>query len=491
MAKIYGDRWRTDRALDSGGQGDVFTVFDLTGESPDLSALKRIRNPKRRKRFETEVLAIKRLTHPNIIKLLDHSALDIPGDDERQYLVMPLAQCALPKRVPFLKDSLDSVMRIAFQLAGALEVAHAAGVIHRDVKPGNVLFADDGPNVWLSDFGICLLRDEERHTPEDEVMGPRSFLAPELEHGGQLDVSGSADVYSLGKLIYYMLSGGVVLPREELANERYANLFSKGRRFLHLQVLLARMICPLGLRIQEMSEVKQRLQELAEWDSREPSVISQSGLQVVDRIKVALLNRKTIAEANKEARASEQQNLAFVLESAREWLKEQLDLVSSALAVTDLVSSSAAKIDFANDKIHWTVHLTPSAQLRPVMGYEVSYETPDNRIVSLALYVCTKKTVRVIEQSSARPLEDLEVRLIPKLCARTRFGDRHETFILSDSARANNAVPYTDRYISDAIILQARTTLSQWLATTNEWSRVLTSAVEVFFSEIEKTTKGR
>jgi serine/threonine protein kinase len=71
--------------------------------------------------------------------------------------------------------------------------------------------------VWVSDFGICLIADRPtRHTETGEVVGPVVFMAPELEGGGQLDVTVDADIYSLGKVIYYMLTGGVRLPRENL-----------------------------------------------------------------------------------------------------------------------------------------------------------------------------------------------------------------------------------------------------------------------------------
>jgi serine/threonine protein kinase len=85
------------------------------------------------------------------------------------------------------------------------------------VKPENILFENDGDHVWLSDFGICLIADQStRHTEPGEVVGPVVFMAPELEGGGQLDVTADTDIYSLGKVIYYMLTGGVRLPRENL-----------------------------------------------------------------------------------------------------------------------------------------------------------------------------------------------------------------------------------------------------------------------------------
>src|SRR5260370_23924086 len=94
MAQIYGGRWKgIDRpSLGKGGQGDVLTVMDLRSEWSGELALKRVVNPARHTRFRHEIEAIKRLAHPNIIRLIDHSALDDTSDaPSKQFLVMPLA----------------------------------------------------------------------------------------------------------------------------------------------------------------------------------------------------------------------------------------------------------------------------------------------------------------------------------------------------------------------------------------------------------------
>jgi serine/threonine protein kinase len=93
VGKIYGGRWEIIGVLGEGGQSNVFEARDKSAPDSRTVALKRVKNPNRHARFRTEVEAIKQLNHPNIIKLIDHSALDNTSDaPDRQYLVMPVAR---------------------------------------------------------------------------------------------------------------------------------------------------------------------------------------------------------------------------------------------------------------------------------------------------------------------------------------------------------------------------------------------------------------
>ncbi len=88
-------------------------------------------------------------------------------------------------------------------------------------------------------------------------------MAPELEDGGQLQVTAAADVYSLGKLLYFLLSGGVVLPRERLHEDQFSRVFAKGERYQLLQHLLTKMICHRETRIQTIAEVIGQMRQRA------------------------------------------------------------------------------------------------------------------------------------------------------------------------------------------------------------------------------------
>jgi serine/threonine protein kinase len=279
---LYGGRWRIGDGLGQGGQSHVFRAVDTTGHLQGDFALKRILNPERRERFYNEIEATKHLSHPNIIRLIDHSALD-PGstNEQKSFLVMPIAEggdLSDRDRLSIYAGSTEAVLNVARQVASGLEVAHAAGVFHRDIKPQNILFTGKGHNIWISDFGVCLMRGGERSTETGEVVGPQGFMAPELEHGGKLDVTAAADVYSLGKVIFYMFSDGIVVPRELVHDQRYDQLFAASERTQRLRFLLGRMISPLPQRLKTMGDVLKELKALEDWE-RDANVplISPSG----------------------------------------------------------------------------------------------------------------------------------------------------------------------------------------------------------------------
>jgi serine/threonine protein kinase len=152
MAKIYGGRWRFLRSLGEGGQSWVYIVEDTTGEFEGVFALKRLKRQDRVARFRNEVEILRRLNDDHIIKLVDAQDRE-DGSDDTNYLVMPVAAHGdLNARLSLYKDQLESVVQVVLQIAHALKRAHDARVVHRDIKPGNILFPDVGRDVWVSDF---------------------------------------------------------------------------------------------------------------------------------------------------------------------------------------------------------------------------------------------------------------------------------------------------------------------------------------------------
>jgi hypothetical protein len=334
MAKVYGERWEVLRSLATGGQAEVFLVRDIKGEYSGELVLKRVLNSKRHPRFRSEVAAIKRLVHPSIIRLIDHSALtDDDSPPERQFIVMPYASYGdLSGRVALYKNNPDSVILVAKSLASALQAAHAAGIVHRDVKPPNVLFPTAGHDVWLGDFGICLIRDLDRRTEDAEVVGPIQFMAPELEDGGQLDVSPAVDVYSLGKVIYFMLSGGVVLPRERLHESEYASIFATGERQRLFGMLLSRMICSLPRRLQTMDEVLVQLSRIESWERDARLLpIHPKTLSAIEALQKRALDAERQKDESATVRARREAALAATQSAALGWLRAELEKMAALI----------------------------------------------------------------------------------------------------------------------------------------------------------------
>ena len=153
------------------------------------------------KRFRDEALHSAALMHPNITTVFDYGE-----DDNLSYLVMELVPG--PSLSILLKDTgamdPDNVRSIVGQAALALGVAHEARVVHRDVKPANILVRPDGV-VKLTDFGIARALDSSGHTRVGEMLGTPNYISPEQAMGQQ--ATGASDLYALGVVAHEMLTG--------------------------------------------------------------------------------------------------------------------------------------------------------------------------------------------------------------------------------------------------------------------------------------------
>jgi eukaryotic-like serine/threonine-protein kinase len=197
-------RYELRRRLGAGGMGVVYLGWDEHLERE--VAVKRIavqHDPDGR--GEREALAAARLSHPGIVALYESGR-----DDDAVYLVSEIVHghtLAELLRAGELSDR-DAV-RIGAALCGALEHAHARGVIHRDVKPSNILCPDDpdvaGSVAKLADFGIARMADHDVLTRTGDIIGTLAYMAPEQARGERID--GAADVYALGVVLYEALAG--------------------------------------------------------------------------------------------------------------------------------------------------------------------------------------------------------------------------------------------------------------------------------------------
>ena len=403
----------------------MFRVIDKLNEFGGEYALKRISNPARHTRFLSEIEAIKRIQHPNIIKLVDHSALNNPnGETEKQFLVMPIADggnLSAAGRVNLYKDMIEGVVQVGKQLASGLAAAHAKGVIHRDVKPENILFTGVGHEVWLSDFGICLLREQARSTDAGEVVGPRAFLAPELEDGGKLDVTPATDVYSLGKVLYYMISGGVILPRERLHEKQYSQIFLRGERHQLLQTLLHQMICPLEQRLKDMTEVAQRLEKIETWDKEARLIaISPQALARIQGLQRMAQESSQISAANSAARLQEVERLNVVKRGFETWLQPELEKVAVYIASAGILRSDVRTIA-ENGQTNPIIQTSPTGGYRTISCFDMCLQEPEELFHCehiLQIRLCAEINITVSShfgryKPCAQPLQDQHLAMVP------------------------------------------------------------------------------
>lgn len=213
--RLVGGRYAADERLGRGGMGEVRAATDdVLGRRVAVKLLRAdlAEQPSARHRFETEARAAAGLTHPNIVTVYD------TGEDGGQpFLVMEL----LPGRT--LADeiktgplSIPRAVDVGCAVLSALGAAHRAGVVHRDVKPGNVLLTrDDVPKV--TDFGIAKTADESDSTATltGELLATPAYLAPERLAGQA--ASPASDIYAVGVLLYEALAGRSPYPAREPA----------------------------------------------------------------------------------------------------------------------------------------------------------------------------------------------------------------------------------------------------------------------------------
>jgi eukaryotic-like serine/threonine-protein kinase len=159
--------------------------------------------PNERERFRREAQAVAALRHPNVVQVYD-----VGDADGRPYFTMELMESgSLARKLSGAPQPARQTAALLATLAGAVQAAHEAGVIHRDLKPGNVLLTADGtPKV--ADFGLARRLDaDERLTLSGAVIGTPSYTAPEQARGDRSAVGPGTDVYALGAILYKCLTG--------------------------------------------------------------------------------------------------------------------------------------------------------------------------------------------------------------------------------------------------------------------------------------------
>jgi serine/threonine protein kinase len=214
-ARRWGNRWERVNDIGQGGQAHTFMVRDLQDGSTGW-VLKRLKNPKRLDLFEREIRALDRLTSTNIPAVVDYA---VSTEQGKSYLVTRYVGTDLTMLPDVIEPEL--LLQRFRGIVVAVHDAHAKGVIHRDIKPNNATVDAEG-TPYLVDFGICAMDEESQVelTTTMEAFGNRSFAAPECDAGSVDEAREPSDVYSLGKLLYWMASGKKVFSREDFDRNR-------------------------------------------------------------------------------------------------------------------------------------------------------------------------------------------------------------------------------------------------------------------------------
>lgn len=209
---ILENRYRLNKELGRGGMGTVYSATRLLiGDEVAVKILhpELVTDPQSAQRFRREAQASARLKHPNVVSVYDFGV----NNDGLFYLVTELADGQSLRQLLREKRTLSatSVSEIISQVCAALDEAHSHQIIHRDIKPDNIIVSESATRwrVKLLDFGIAKLRDlgTENLTQTSHLMGTPHYMSPEQCLGEELDAR--SDIYSLGVVLYELLCGGV------------------------------------------------------------------------------------------------------------------------------------------------------------------------------------------------------------------------------------------------------------------------------------------
>jgi serine/threonine-protein kinase len=216
--RTFGE-YRIEGIVGAGRMGVVYHATDGTGRDVALKLLRddvAAIDPVYSERFRREGSMLASLNHPNVIPIYGMGEID-----GAKYIATQLTESTLKDAIQAGPIAIDDAMVILTAIAGALDAAHAAGVIHRDIKPANVLM-DPGPKVYLTDFGLARDPSGIALTVPGQVLGTIDYMAPELLEG--VRIGPATDIYALACVAVETLTGRVPYPRNNDAAITYAHV---------------------------------------------------------------------------------------------------------------------------------------------------------------------------------------------------------------------------------------------------------------------------
>ncbi len=204
MSEIIKDTYEILEKIGEGGMGVVYKGYQVSLKR--LVAIKFLsgdilNNRILITRFKREALASVKISHPNVVKIID-----LDSENNQYFLVMEYVKGGslenLLERRGHLAEK-DAII-ILLQVVSALKIAHKLGIIHRDLKPSNILFTEDNM-AKLADFGIAHFNEMTQLTQTGSIIGTPQYMSPEQAAGKKIDYS--TDIYSLGVIFFEMLTG--------------------------------------------------------------------------------------------------------------------------------------------------------------------------------------------------------------------------------------------------------------------------------------------